>query len=183
MNKTERKEITLRKATMADVTILTDLIAESARGVGLQDYTNAQIEAAIGTAWMVDTDLIEDGTFWLAEVSGQIVGCGGWSRRKALAGSGKVNADYMLEPHCDAARIRAFFVHPDWVRQGIGTALLRKCETESQKAGFRSAELLATLPGEPLYATNGYRRGEPYEFPLGGGVFNTVVPMWKDYAK
>ena len=170
----------LRRATSDDVLTLETLIAESAHGLAQRDYSPSQIEAAIGTAWAVDRQLIQDGTFWIAEVSGEIAGCGGWSRRRTVAGSsGTASETDMLSPANDAARIRAFFVHPRWARRGIGTALLKKCEEEARAAGFRSVELLATLPGERLYASRGYTSGERYEFPLGQGLSNTVIPMWK----
>ena len=173
-------KLVLRRATSDDVPTLETLIAESARGLGQRDYSPSQIEAAIGTSWAVDRQLIQDGTFWIAEVAGEIIGCGGWSRRRAVAGaSAKVSESDMLCPANDAARIRAFFVHPRWARRGIGTALLNKCEEEARAAGFWSVELLATLPGERLYASGGYTSGEPYEFPLGRGQSNTVIPMWK----
>ena len=173
--------LVLRRATSDDVPSLETLIAESARGLGQRDYSPAQIEAAIGTAWAVDHHLIQDGSLWLAEVSGEIVGCGGWSRRRARGrrASTTVSETDMLSPGNDAARIRGFFVHPRWARRGIGTALLKKCEEEARSAGFHSLELLATLPGERLYASRGYTSGEPYEFPLIDGQSNTVIPMRK----
>jgi N-acetylglutamate synthase-like GNAT family acetyltransferase len=170
----------LRRATSDDVPALETLIADSARGLGQSDYSPTQIEAAIGTAWAVDRHLIQDGSLWIAEVSGEIVGCGGWSRRRAVAGASTTVSEIdVLSPGNDAARIRGFFVHPRWARRGIGTALLTKCEEEAQAAGFDSLELLATLPGERLYASRGYTSGEPYEFPLGHGQSNTVIPMRK----
>ena len=171
--------IVVRQATADDVRTLETLIAESARGLGQPDYSLNQIEAAIGTAWAVDRQLIRDGTFWIAEVSGEIVGCGGWSRRQAVAGANPGSEAEVLSPAVHAARIRAFFVHPRWARLGVGTALLKKCEEEARAAGFRSVELLATLPGERLYASRGYTSGARYEFSLGQGRSNTVVPMWK----
>jgi GNAT superfamily N-acetyltransferase len=172
-------KLVLRHASPDDESTLETLIAESARGLAQSDYSPDEIEAAIGTVWAVDRCLIQDGTFWVAEVSGEIVGCGGWSRRRALAGANPASESEVLTPSIDAARIRAFFVHPAWARRGVGTALLKKCEEEARAAGFRSVELLATLPGQRLYASRGYTSGEPYEFPLGEGQSNTVIPMWK----
>ena len=170
----------IRRATADDVPALETLIAESARGLGQRDYSPTQIEAAIGTAWAVDRHLIQDGSLWIAEMSGDMVGCGGWSRRRAVVGASTTACDTdMLSPGDDAARIRSFFVHPRWARRGIGTALLKKCEEEARAAGFHAVELLATLPGERLYASRGYTSGEPYEFPLGHGQSNTVIPMRK----
>jgi N-acetylglutamate synthase-like GNAT family acetyltransferase len=172
--------LVLRRATSDDVPALETLVAESARGLGQRDYSSTQIEAAIGTAWAVDRRLIQDGSLWVAEVSGEIIGCGGWSRRRAVAGASTTVSDTdMLSPGNDAARIRGFFVHPGWARRGIGTALLKKCEDEARSAGFHSLELLATLPGERLYASRGYTSDEPYEFQLGNGQSNTVIPMRK----
>ena len=175
--------IVIRQATADDVRTLETLIAESARGLGQLDYSPSQIEAAIGTAWAVDRQLIRDGTFWIAEVSGEIVGCGGWSRRRAVAGANEtVSEAEVLTPAGHAARIRAFFVHPRWARRGVATALLKKCEQEARAAGFRSVELLATLPGERFYASRGYTSAARYEFSLGQGQSNTVVPMWKSLS-
>ena len=176
----------LRRATEDDVPALETLIPESARGLGQPDYSADQVEAALGNVWAVDRHLIQDGTFWIAEVSSEIVGCGGWSRRSTLVGAGLSTAGlavqdppYVLSPENDAARMRAFFVHPRWARRGIGTALLKKCEEEARAAGFRSVELLATVPGQRLYASRGYTAGKPYEFPLRQGLLHTVIPMSK----
>jgi N-acetylglutamate synthase-like GNAT family acetyltransferase len=141
--------IGLREATIEDVPVLEALIAESARVLCAADYTEAQIEAAIGTAWGVDTKLIQDATYFVAEVGGEIVACGGWSQRATLFGSDHQvgRQSLRLDPVHDAARIRAFFVRPGWERQGIGRTLLEKCEAEARLHGFASAELVATLPG------------------------------------
>jgi GNAT superfamily N-acetyltransferase len=161
----------LRKATLDDTPALERLIAESARGLSQPDYTDVQIEASLGTAWGLDTELIRDGTYFVVEADGQIVACGGWSRRKTLFG-GDAQAGRQsesLDPARDAARIRAFFVRPNWARQGIGRALLQRCAGEARAAGFRSAELVATLPGQRLYHACGYLGDEPVEYPLAGG--------------
>jgi GNAT superfamily N-acetyltransferase len=148
----------LRAATLADVSALEQLIALSARGLARDDYTDAQIEASIGTAWGVDTQLIVDQTYYVAEVAGQLVGCGGWGRRETLFG-GDHQSDRsaaLLDPARDPARIRAFFVHPDWARRGIATALLELSEREAAAHGFRSLRLIATLTGWPFYRRFGY---------------------------
>src|SRR5918911_529546 len=144
---------TLRKATLDDRPILEGLMAESARGLSRQDYTGAQIEAALGSAMGVDTELIRDGTFFVVEAEGEIVACGGGSKRRGLVGADNQagRQSEVADPTRDAARIRAFFVRPAWARQGIGRALLQRCEAEARAAGFRSAQLMATLPGGRLY--------------------------------
>jgi GNAT superfamily N-acetyltransferase len=173
---------TLRKATLDDIPVLEGLIARSARELSRDDYSDAQIEAALGTAWGVDTELIRDETYFVAEAAGEIVACGGWSRRKTLFGA-DAHADRksdVLDAARDSARIRAFFVRPDWARRGIGRALLARCEAEARAHGFRSAELVATLPGQRLYALSGYAGGERVEYPLGTGLTIEFVPMKKD---
>jgi GNAT superfamily N-acetyltransferase len=172
----------LRKATLADIPILEQLIAESARALTSQDYTNAQIEAAIGTAWGVDTELIRDGTYFVVEdKDADLVGCGGWSRRKTLFGSDKQlgRESEVLDPSRNSARIRAFFVRPDWARRGIGRELLLKCEPEARRDGFRSASLVATLTGQRFYLSSGYVGEERVDYPLAGGTTITFVPMTK----
>lgn len=173
--------LNLRAARLDDVAALERLIAASAHGLSRQDYTAAQIEAALGNAWGVDTELIRDGTYFVAESEGEIVACGGWSRRKTLFGADAQpgRESELLDPKRDAARIRAFFVHPDWARRGIGRRLLARCEAEARRHGFRSAELMATLPGTRLYGAFGYVGEERVAHPLAGGLTIDFVPMRK----
>ena len=170
---------TIRHATLEDVPQLQQIIAESARSLGSRDYSNTQIEAALQSAWGVDTQLIRDGTYFVVESEGRMAGCGGWSRRKTLFGgdaqAGREPA--LLDPKKDAARIRAFFVHPDFARRGIGRTLLERCEIEARREGFTSAELVATLPGVRLYAACGYEVVERRDYSLEGGVKIEFVTM------
>lgn len=174
----------IRPATQDDVLALEALITASARVFGRPDYTEAQIEAALGTAWGVDTELVRDGTYFVVEADGAIVACGGWSRRRTLFGAdaqpGRESA--LLDPTVDAARIRAFFVHPDHGRRGIGRSLLDHCEEAARREGFRAAELMATLPGLRLYGAFGYVSGDAIEHPLPGGLTIRFVPMRKPLA-
>lgn len=171
----------LRKATFEDRLELEKLIAVSARGLSRPAYTDAQIEAALGGAFGVDSELIADGTYFVAEGDGKIVGCGGWSRRATLFGSDAQpgRRSDLLDPTRDSARIRAFFVHPDRARRGIGRAILEACEAEARAHGFRSAELLATLPGHPFYRKLGYEGDERVAHELSGGVTIDFIPMSK----
>ena len=170
-----------RPATATDVPEIERLIARSARGLSQGDYNEDQIEAALGSALGVDSQLIRDGTYFVASVDGPLVACGGWSYRKTLFGSdGRADREpETLDPACDAARIRAFFVHPDWARQGLGGLMLDICEAEMLARGFRSAELMATLPGERLYRARGYVAGSPVEHVLPNGLRIRFVPMRK----
>jgi GNAT superfamily N-acetyltransferase len=171
----------LRRATSADLGELETLIAESARALGADDYTAAQIEGALRGAFGVDTQLIRDGTYFVVEHRRDLVGCGGWSRRKTLFG-GDARADRdtgELDPATDAAKIRAFFVRPDSARRGIGTAILAHCERDAMAHGFTRFELMATLPGVRLYTARGYVAADPIAWPIGAGLTIEFVPMCK----
>jgi GNAT superfamily N-acetyltransferase len=171
----------IRTATMEDAPEIAGLIALSARELGRQDYSVEQIEGALLGAWGVDTQLVRDKTYFVVIDGDSIAACGGWSKRKALFGADSVSGaePALLDPRRDAARIRAFFVHPSWARRGIGKMLLEKCETEARSASFCAAELVATLPGQRLYAACGYESLKPFEYALPNGGSITFVPMRK----
>ncbi|MEO6851429.1 MAG: GNAT family N-acetyltransferase [Mucilaginibacter sp.] len=173
---------TSRLATFEDVPELQDLIALSARGLSEGYYTKAQTEGAIKYIFGVDSQLIEDGTYYLAEAKNTIVACGGWSRRSTLFGGDqhKDAIDPLLNPAKDAARIRAFFVHPEWARQGIGRTLINICEKAAHQYGFARIEIGSTLPGVPLYEAMGYELVKKIRVPLPDGDTFTVVNMKKD---
>ncbi len=160
---------------------LEQLIKLSARVLSVPDYDAAQIEAALLGTFGVDTQLVRDGTYFVTENDGGLTGCGGWGRRRTLFGgdAGRARDAAELDPHVDAARIRAFFVHPEYARQGIGSAILASCEFDAAASGFGRTELMATLPGVRLYAARGYVAGDPIEWPLGSGRSITFVPMTK----
>jgi GNAT superfamily N-acetyltransferase len=180
----ETAAFSLRKAVLEDRPALERLIAESARGLSRPDYTDAQIEAALGTAFGVDSELIRDGTYFVAEAGGELVGCGGWSRRRTLFGGDAQpgRRSELLDPQRDAARIRAFFVHPNWARRGVGRAILERCEAEARAQGFRSVELLATLPGHKFYRMLGYTGEKRVAHELSDGVMIDFIPMSKPLA-
>jgi GNAT superfamily N-acetyltransferase len=175
-------EYRIRRATLADRAALERLIAESARGLSRGDYSEAQVEAAIASVFGVDTDLIRDGTYYVAEAAGEPVGCGGWSKRRTLFGGDRFAArdSGHLDPAKEPAKIRAFFVHPGWARRGVAGRILGTCEREARAEGFRSLELMATLPGVKLYAARGYEAGEQVEYETPGGVRIELVPMRKE---
>jgi GNAT superfamily N-acetyltransferase len=172
----------IRKASLDDREAIERLIVESSRTLSREDYSDEQIEAAIRTVFGVDTNLILDGTYFVADSSGRLIGCGGWSKRRTLFG-GDQFADRdssELDPQTEPAKIRAFFIHPKCARQGIGRAILSTCETEARAYGFRSLELMATLPGLKLYRACGYEGEERVAHEIGGGVTIEFVPMRKD---
>jgi len=170
---------TPRVALTADVPALEALIPISVRTLQAPHYNPAQIEAALGPVFAVDRQLIGDGTYFVVEHEAQVVGCGGWSRRKSRYGGdrGRAGEDAELDPRRDPARVRAFFVHPTWARRGIGRRIMTACERAIVEAGFRSVDIVATLAGEPLYASFGYAVVERYEIPMSGGLKLPVVRM------
>jgi GNAT superfamily N-acetyltransferase len=176
---------TLRTASADDVDQIAKLVAESVRGLAKGIYDERQIELSIKSVFGVDHQLIADGTYFVAESGNRIVGCGGWSKRKTLYGSSSYDESRdpeLLDPALDAAKIRAFFVHPNAARQGIGRAILEGCESEAKASGFRLAEMMATLPGVPLYAACGYEEGERIGVPVGEGVEIVCIRMRKELS-
>jgi GNAT superfamily N-acetyltransferase len=174
--------LTLRLAETRDVVALEALIPLSTRALQAAYYSPAQIEGALGSVFAVDRQLIADGTYFVTAVGDAIVGCGGWSKRRTLYGGDAGRAagtDTLLDPDRDAARIRAFFVHPQWARRGIGRQLLRACEEAAAAARFARLELVATLAGEPLYAAAGYRADERFDIVLANGLNLPAVRMSK----
>lgn len=171
----------LRLATPGDIPSLEVLIPLSVRKLQAATYSPSQIEAALGTVFGVDRQLIYDSTYYVAQAGGEIVACGGWSRRKTLFGSdhSTVKDDAFLDPAAEPARVRAFFVHPDWSRQGIGRAILLECENAAAAAGFRALELAATLAGVPLYEATGFTALETVAVPLRNGETLPVIRMRK----
>jgi GNAT superfamily N-acetyltransferase len=177
-----RTDFNLRKAALSDRPAVSRLIELSARGLSREEYSDEQIEAAIRSIFGVDSELIKDGTYFVAEASGQLVGCGGWSRRATLFGGDQYAArePAELDPARDAAKIRAFFVHPEWARRGVGRAILERCEQEARACGFRSLELMATLPGLKFYRSLGYVGNERVTLEISGGTTIDFVPMKKE---
>jgi GNAT superfamily N-acetyltransferase len=202
--------VRIRQAVSIDIPALRALIDASVRGLQAQDYSASQIEGALGTVYGVDTQLIADGTYFVAEAVAEtvaepgaadlraaetnpaaqfnagphdwvIAGCGGWSKRKTLFGSDHFagREDELLDPQKDAAKIRAFFVHPAWARRGIGSLILEACETAARSAGFTRLEMGATLTGVPFYSTRGYVALERIEVPLQNGASMPIVRMGK----
>ena len=173
----------IRRAVPADVPELRELIDASVRGLQAEDYTPAQIESALATVFGVDSQLIADGTYFVAKQHdcATIAGCGGWSKRKTLYGSDHWTGreDELLNPQVDAAKIRAFFVHPSWARRGVGSLILKACEDAATAAGFTRWEMGATLTGVKLFGAKGYIAVENISVPLKNGEGLPVVRMVK----
>jgi GNAT superfamily N-acetyltransferase len=189
----------VRKASPQDVPRLRALIESSVRGLQAEDYTPAQIQGALDSVYGVDTQLIADGTYFavhVAEPGAQtgpqtaqetppIVACGGWSKRKTLYGGDQYTRreDSLLDPARNAAKIRAFFVHPQWARRGIGTLLLEACENAASAAGFTRLEMGSTLSGVAFYRAKGYAALENLQVPLSNGEMLPIVRMAKEIKR
>src|SRR5580700_11893797 len=194
-------DIRIRKALAEDVPVLQRLIEASVRELQAEDYTPAQMEGALESVFGVDSQLIADGTYLVAEArivdalseaetTGRrrnpgsewvIAGCGGWSKRKTLYGSDHWTGreDTLLDPKRDAAKIRAFFIHPAWARRGAGSKILEASEAAAREAGFTSYEMGATLTGAKLFGAKGYVTVENIEVPLKNGLTLPVIHMSK----
>jgi GNAT superfamily N-acetyltransferase len=162
--------VTVRIATAADVPALNLLITTSARALSAGFYSPAQIDAAIEYVFGVDSQLIADGTYFVIDGDSGPAAAGGWSARRTLFGGDQAKdaVDPHLDPRTDAARIRAFFVHPSYARRGLARRLYIECERAAREAGFHELELMGTLPGEPLYLALGFAVVERVVLPFGG---------------
>jgi GNAT superfamily N-acetyltransferase len=164
------------------------VIEASVRGLQAGDYSRSQIEGALKSVYGVDSQLIADGTYFAAEIAESqsapmVVACGGWSQRNTLYGGDQYAAreDSLLDPARDAAKIRAFFVHPEWARCGIGSLILEACENAAREAGFSRLEMGATLSGVAFYKAKGYTEVENQQVPLGNGESLPIVRMAKEF--
>lgn len=188
----------LRPATLEDIPRLREIIHASVRTLQAADYTPAQLEGALESVYGVDTQLIADGTYFAAEATAPDsritnhqsritlpVACGGWSKRKTLFGGDQFaqREDSLLDPARDAAKIRAFFVHPQYARRGIGTLILEACERAARAAGFSRLEMGSTLTGVPFYRAQGYVAQENLQVPLTNGEMLPIVRMAKEIKR
>lgn len=177
----------IRLAQPDDIPALHELIEASVRGLQAGDYSPLQIEGALGTVLGLDTQLIRDQTYFVAEAATSgpdqplFAACGGWSKRKTLFGSDNAitREPELLDPAIDAAKVRAIFVHPAFARRGLGTAILAHVEAAALAAGFCRFEMGSTLTGVPLYRLRGYTDMETIAVPLHNGEVLPVVKMIK----
>ncbi len=170
-----------RMAIVADIPAIRDLMAR-AIDANQRDFLDPAQIVASRTVMGLDTQLIEDGTYFLICDGETVVGCGGWSARATLYGgdhSTSLRDPKPLDPATDAARVRAMYTDPDRLRQGIGRRILDLCEEAARNAGFARAEMMATLSGEPLYRACGYEPIERIETPPVDGVTVPLIRMGK----
>jgi GNAT superfamily N-acetyltransferase len=180
------REFAVRAATLDDLPALNELISASVRALSEGDYTTAQMDGAIGSVLGVDTQLIQDGTYFIWETATKgdalrVVGSGGWSYRKTLCGADNApnrNPEAM-DPATDAAKIRAIFVHPEFARCGLGSRILTHVEGAARAAGFRRAEMGSTMTGYPMYLMKGYVETSRSVISLENGEALPIVQMTK----
>lgn len=175
----------LRLATLDDVCAIGDLMKAAIRDIFPSFYDRRQTEAATQFIAVVDRTLIEDGTYFVAEVGGELVACGGWSRRdKLYTGSGDTAADArLLDPATEPARIRAMFTRSDWAHRGLGTNILGACEAAARGEGFVALALMATMPGLGLYMSHGFQIVEQVQIPMPDGTSIAGARMQKALAR
>ena len=173
----------LRTAGLDDLPRIRRLIAASVRGLHPKHHSPAQVEASLRTIFTVDTRLLTDGTYFVAEApSGDLAACGGWSRRKTLYGGDQQVEQVepeLLDPAVDAAKIRAIFVHPDHARKKLGTLILKTAEEAAEAEGYRAFEMGSTLAGVALYTLRGYSETGRRQVPVDGDIYIEIVLMRK----
>ena len=171
----------IRKATPADVPGIERVMRASMADLGASSYDAAQVASAVRYIAVVDRQIIEDGTYFVIEEEARIIACGGWSgRTKLFSGpesQEQAGSDGRLDPAVDSARIRAMFVDPTYARRGLGRRILEASEADAAQAGFRTVELMATLPGVPLYRACGYEEIERAAIELPDGTRLECVKM------
>ena len=174
-------EPALRVATPGDAAAIDALMKESGAALFPRFYDERQSASAVRFVAQVDATLLEDGTYFVLEVGGELVGCGGWSRRdKLYTGSGDAEGDArLLDPVTEPARVRAMFVRADWTRRGLGRRILEACEDAARAEGFRVLGLMATMPGLPLYLAYGFEPLEETDVVMPDGVSIPCVSMEK----
>jgi len=170
----------LRAARPDEIDRIRDLMVQSVAGLSGGFYDDDQTERAARFITAPDPDIIADGTYYVVEIAGELAACGGWSRRRKLF-TGSPDQELLsaapLTPGVDAAKIRAFFVHPNFARRGLARQLYEACEVAARAEGFTAFELMATLPGVPLYRSLGFEGSRPEAMHLPDGTTLPGVPM------
>ena len=173
----------MRVATPADAEAIDALMKQSGAELFPDVYDDRQAASMVQFVSQVDPLLLEDGTYFVLEAGGKLVGCGGWSRRdKLYTGGGDAGDERLLDPATEPARVRAMFVRADWTRRGLGRRILDACEAAAKEEGFDTLVLSATMSGLPLYLAYGFERLEDQEMTMPDGVTVICVSMRKPIA-
>lgn len=172
----------LRLATPDDRPALEALLERSVRDLSQGYYSPGQIDASLKAIFGIDGTLINDGTYFVVMMGDRYAACGGWSRRRTLFGGDQAagRSPALLDPATDAAKIRAFFVDPAFARRGIASLMMRAAEQAALAEGFKALELMATLPGVPLYRAFGFTATGTHAEKLSDGNIIPFVPMRKE---
>lgn len=172
---------TIRPAQLNEMDALNELIHASARALSLEDYTPEEIDGLVQFVFGVDSELVHDQTYFVIQKEGVYAACGGWSKRRTLFGSDacETRESGYLDPNKEAAKIRAFFVHPDYARQGLAKQLMDACEKAARESGFKKMELMSTLPGIKFYRAQGYKGEDKVDYTLPNGLIVKFLPMEK----
>jgi GNAT superfamily N-acetyltransferase len=174
----------LRPASLDDAPAIDELMKVSTRDIFPRFYDAKQTESSVRFIASVDRALLEDGTYFVIEADGELVACGGWSRRdKLYTGSGDAAGDArLLDPAREPARVRAMFTRSDWTRRGLGRQILEACEAAAKAEGFRTLALMSTMPGVPLYEHFGFEVVEHVLIPMPDGTTIAGASMTKPVA-
>ena len=174
------KNLRIVKSLRNDLPQLQILMRKSIETLQVPFLTKAQIRASFEVMGL-DTQLIKDGTYYAVFLQSKLAGCGGWSKRETLYGGdhSKGRNARLLNPHTEAARIRAMYTHPDFTRIGVGRLILDTCEQAARDAGFKRTEMMATLAGVPLYTACGYQKLEEIFDTTSDGTKVPLIRMGK----
>jgi GNAT superfamily N-acetyltransferase len=172
--------LTHRLAATSDMEVLTALMNAAIGDLLPQFLPPEQVEASFAVMGL-DTTLIEDGTYFVIELGGELAGCGGWSRRATLFGGNHTRGRdaRLLDPKTEPARVRAMYTSPHFTRRGVGRLVLALCEEAARKEGFSRVELAATMGGKPLYEACGYQPIEAMQVATPNGVEVPLLRMGK----
>lgn len=171
-----------RPATVDDTLAIGRLVEASIRGSGAELYDQDQLTSSLKHLYGIDQQLIADGTYYVVERDHEIVAAGGWSFRRTTYGGDQFEDSRdpsRRDPRLEPAVIRAFYVHPDHKRQGLGRLLHETCEAAARAAGFRKLELLSTEMGAVFYRELGYVMGETEHADLPDGIRIPIIHMVK----
>jgi len=182
MERSAAADPVLRLARLDEAEAIDALMKAATRDIFPRVYTAKQTASAVRYVATVDRQLIEDGTYFVAEAGGELVACGGWSKRaKLYTGSGDAAGDdRLLDPATEPAHVRAMYTRPDWTRRGLGRRILEACEAAARADGFRTMNLGATLPGLPLYEAFGFVATGEEDVAMPDGV--TLACVWMTKA-
>jgi len=174
------KNLRIVKSLRNDLPQLQILMRKSIETLQVPFLTKAQIRASFEVMGL-DTQLIKDGTYYAVFLQSKLAGCGGWSKRETLYGGdhSKGRNARLLNPHTEAARIRAMYTHPDFTRIGVGRLILDTCEQAARDAGFKRIKMMATLAGVPLYTACGYQKLEEIFDTTSDGTKVPLIRMGK----